>query len=66
MSQGVGAGACAPAVHEGRADMARIAHDTILMALADELKAKAPDTLTAEERDYIAKWDAYAKRKGLT
>ena len=46
--------------------MARIARDTILMALADELKAKAPDTLTAEERDYIAKWDAYAKRKGLT
>ena len=45
--------------------MARVARDTILMALADELKKKEPSELTAEERNYIAMWDEYAKRKGL-
>ena len=45
--------------------MARMATDAILMALAEELKAKEPDSLTTEEKDFLAKWGPYAQRKGL-
>lgn len=45
--------------------MARMASDAILMTLADQIKAKEPESLTNEEKDFLAKWEPYAKRKGL-
>lgn len=45
--------------------MARMATDAILRFLADELKAKEPDSLTNEEKDFLSKWEPYAQRKGL-
>ena len=45
--------------------MARMATDAILRVLADELKTKEPDSLTNEEKDFLAKWEPYAQRKGI-
>ena len=45
--------------------MARMASDAILMTLADQIKAKEPESLTNEEKDFLTKWEPYAKRKGL-
>lgn len=49
----------------GMGKMAKMSSDSILMGLANELKGKDPDKLTREERDYLAMWDTYSKRKGL-
>lgn len=39
-------------------------HKAIIDNLADELKAKEPDKLTATERDFLDKWEEWSRRRG--
>jgi len=39
-------------------------HKAIINGLAEELKAKEPDKLTATERDFLDKWEEWSRRRG--